>query len=295
MENYSLDNIKKKLEILSIWNNNISVEVLEGGWTNDTYLVTDDNKKYVAKIGGDKKDFGIIRSNEIQAHRAAYEANISPRLLYNKKEIAIYEYINNKILNLQDLREEKNLLKLINLIKIIHNEVFNYLKNKNSFHNIFQIMNYKFDILKKYKSPYNDKLHDLIEDSKFFQSETKSHKIVFTHNDFYYKNILYDGKKFWIIDWEYSGFNPNILDLANLSRNIGLNENEDNFILEEYFRSPITSKLRSGFNAIKLISILNEVIWWMLAEIKSKKNIDYKSITEEKIKIYEVAKQNFFK
>ena len=295
MENYSLDKIKKKLETLSIWNNNISVEVLQGGWTNETYLVTDDNKKYVAKIGGDKKDFGIIRSNEIQAHRAAHEANISPRFFYNKKEISIYEYINAKILNLQDLREEKNLLKLINLIKIIHNEAFNYLKNKNSFLNIFQMINYKFDSLKKYKSPYNDKLHDLIEDSNFFQSETKSHKIVFTHNDFYYKNILYDGKKFWIIDWEYSGFNPNILDLANLSRNIGLNENEDNFILEEYFRSPITSKLRSGFNAIKLISILNEVIWWMLTEIKSKKNIDYKSITEEKIKIYEVAKQNFFK
>ena len=94
MENFSLDKIKKKLETLSIWKNNISVKVLEGGWSNHTYLVTDDNKKYVAKIGGDKKDFGIIRSNEIQAHRAAYEANISPRLLYNKKEIAIYEYIN---------------------------------------------------------------------------------------------------------------------------------------------------------------------------------------------------------
>ena len=93
----------------------------------------------------------------------------------------------------------------------------------------------------------------------------------------------------------YSGFNPNILDLANLSRNIGLNDNQDNFILEEYFRSQITSKLKNSFQAIKLISILNEVIWWMIAEIKSKKNIDYKFITEEKLKIYEIAKQKFFK
>ena len=106
---------------------------------------------------------------------------------------------------------------------------------------------------------------------------------------------MYDGKKFWIIDWEYSGFNPNILDLANLSRNLGLNDNQDNFILEEYFRSQITSKLKNSFQAIKLISILNEVIWWMIAEIKSKKNIDCKSITEEKLKRYKMAKQNFFK
>ena len=232
MENYSLDKIKKKLETLSIWKNNISIEVLEGGWSNDIYLVTDDNKKYVAKIGGDKKDFGIKLSNEIQAHRAAYQERISPKLLCHKKEISIYEYINYKILTLQEISEEKNLLKLVNLIKIIHNEVFNYLKNINSFLNIFQIIDHKFHVLKKYNSPYNDKLNDLIKDCKLFQSETNSHKIVFTHNDFYYKNILYDGKKFWIIDWEYSGFNPNILDLANLSRNIGLNKNEENFILE---------------------------------------------------------------
>ena len=100
-----------------------------------------------------------------------------------------------------------------------------------------------------------------VKDYKLFQSKVKSHKVVFTHNDFYYKNILYDGKKFWIIDWEYSGFNPNILDLANLSRNIGLNKNEENFILEEYFGASITSKLRKAFQAIKIISILNEVMW----------------------------------
>ena len=153
----------------------------------------------------------------------------------------------------------------------------------------------KFHALKKYNSPYNDKLNDLIEDYKFFQSETKSHKIVFTHNDFYYKNILYDGKKFWIIDWEYSGFNPDILDLANLSKNIELNEDEENFILKEYFGSPITSKLINAFQAIKCTSILNEVLWWMLAEIKSKKNIDYKAFTEKIIVRYEIAKQKFFK
>ena len=135
MENYSLDKIKKKLETLSIWKNNISLEVLHGGWTNNTYLVNDGNKKYVAKIGGDKKDFGIKLSNEIQAHRAAYQERISPKLLCHKKEISIYEYINYKILTLQEISEEKNLLKLVNLIKIIHNEVFNYLKNPNLFLN----------------------------------------------------------------------------------------------------------------------------------------------------------------
>ena len=295
MENYSLDTIKKKLATLSIWKNNFSIEILDGGWTNETYLVSNDNKYYVAKIGDDKKDFGIIRSNELQAHKAASLAGISPKLLYSKKDISIYEYVNDKKLTLQDIREEKNLLKIVNLIKIIHKEVFKYLKLPNSFLNIFQMIDYKFHALIKCNSPYKDKLNDLMEDCKLFQNETNAYKIIFSHNDFYYKNILYDGKKFWLIDWEYSGFNPNILDLANLSRNSELNEDEDNFILEEYFGSQITSKLRNGFNKIKCISVLNEVMWWMLAEIKSKKNIDYKSITKEKMESYLIAKQKFFK
>ena len=109
MENYSSDTIKKKLETLTIWRGNIDINVLTGGWTNDTYLVTDDKKKYVAKIGNDKIYFGVIRAQEIAAHEAAYQTGISTEVIYFKNEISIYEYIDCNILTPQELREEKNL------------------------------------------------------------------------------------------------------------------------------------------------------------------------------------------
>ena len=137
MENYSSDTIKKKLETLTIWSGNIDINVLTGGLTNDTYLVTDDKKKYVAKIGNNKIDFGVIRAQEIAAHEAAYQTGISPEVIYFKNEISIYEYLDYNILTPQELREEKNLSKLVDLIKIIHNKVFKNLNNSNSFLNIF--------------------------------------------------------------------------------------------------------------------------------------------------------------
>ena len=112
MENYNLDTIKKKLEALTIWKGNIYINVLTGGWTNDTYLVTDDKKKYVAKIGGDKIDFGVIRAQEIVAHKAAYQVGISPKVIYYKNEISVYEYLDYNILTPQELREEKIPAKL---------------------------------------------------------------------------------------------------------------------------------------------------------------------------------------
>ena len=98
MENYSSDTIKKKLETLTIWRGNIDINVLTGGWTNDTYLVTDDKKNYVAKIGNDKIYFGVIRAQEIAAHKAAYQVGISPKVIYYKNEISVYEYLDCNIL-----------------------------------------------------------------------------------------------------------------------------------------------------------------------------------------------------
>ena len=295
MENYSSDKIKQKLENLTIWKGNIDVKVLTGGLTNDTYLITDDKKKYVAKIGDDKIDFGIIRSQEIIAHKAAYQAGISPEVIYYKNEITVYEYLNSIILTPKEIREEKNLSKLVYLIKIIHNKVFNNLKNLNLFLDIFQMINHKVQALRKYKSLYIDLINELVDDCKIFRNESNSGKIVFTHNDFYHANLLYDGKKFWLIDWEYAGFNTDVLDLANLSKNNQLIEDEENYILEKYFGSSLNLKLIKIFQAMKCTSLANEVLWYMLAEIKSKKNFDYKSVTKEKLDRFIIEKQKFFK
>ena len=52
--------------------------------------------------------------------------------------------------------------------------VFKYLKHPNSFLNIFQIIDHKFHSLIKYNSPYKEKLNDLMEDYKLFQSDNSN-------------------------------------------------------------------------------------------------------------------------
>ena len=46
---------------------------------------------------------------------------------------------------------------------------------------------------------------------------------------------------------------------------------------------------------MKCTSLANEVLWYMLAEIKSKKNFDYKVVTKEKLDRFMIEKQKFFK
>ena len=43
--------------------------------------------------------------------------------------------------------------------------------------------------------------------------------IVFGHNDLLAGNFIDDGKRLWLIDWDYAGFNSPLFDLANLASN----------------------------------------------------------------------------
>ena len=61
------DQIKIKLKTLPFFKGDIDLKFIEGFMTNDSYIASDDSNKYVAKIGGDKQQYGVVRSHEAEA------------------------------------------------------------------------------------------------------------------------------------------------------------------------------------------------------------------------------------
>lgn len=45
-----------------------------------------------------------------------------------------------------------------------------------------------------------------------------------THNDLWPNNILADGARFWLTDWEFSSIGDGMYDLATLSLSVGLDQ-----------------------------------------------------------------------
>ena len=159
--------------------------------------------------------------------------------------------------------------------------------------NFYSVRDYA-RILKKINSPYIEKLDNFLKDIVVFEDISGPFDIVFTHGDFFLPNILNDGKKLWIVDWEYSGFNSPLNDLGSLSKHGGLNQEEDNFILEQYYEAPITSKLYRQFEAMKCSSILKELLWSMIAEIMPPIEYDFRQYTKEKLDDYRRESEKFF-
>ena len=47
--------------------------------------------------------------------------------------------------------------------------------------------------------------------------------------------FLDDGKKLWLVDWEYSGFNDPMFDLGGLASNNNFQEKDEILLLEEWY------------------------------------------------------------
>ena len=62
-------------------------------------------------------------------------------------------------------------------------------------------------------------------------------ELVFGHNDLLAANLIDDGKRLWLVDWEYAGFNSPLFDLGGLASNNELRAEREDALLERLFRA----------------------------------------------------------
>ena len=78
---------ESKLELekaakLPCWKGTVTPEPLSGGITNTNFIVSDGGDRFVVRIGEDIPVHGVMRFNEQAASQAAFEAGVSPEVVY---------------------------------------------------------------------------------------------------------------------------------------------------------------------------------------------------------------------
>ena len=111
-------NAEKLIRSIPIWKTSLKITTIEGGITNQNFLVEEDNKKYVVRLGDDIPEHLVSRSNELIVSKAAAAAGIGPNVIYHDKGILILDYIESVTLSSEEVR--KNIKSIIPLIKKIH-------------------------------------------------------------------------------------------------------------------------------------------------------------------------------
>jgi thiamine kinase-like enzyme len=114
--------------------------------------------------------------------------------------------------------------------------------------------------------------------------------LVFGHHDLLPGNFLDDGKRLWLIDWEYGGFGTPMFDLANLSSNGNFTEADDATLLEVYFAGKTEQPLRRAFAAMKAASALREALWALVSDIHLRMpGVDYQAHARAYMARFETA------
>ena len=60
--------IQENILSVPIWENSIKITRIDGGITNQNFLITDSNKKYFVRVGEDIPEHLVSRSNELNSN-----------------------------------------------------------------------------------------------------------------------------------------------------------------------------------------------------------------------------------
>ena len=271
-----LDRIRQ----LPCWSGAVDPAPLLGGITNKNYLVVHRGQKFVVRLGQDIPIHGVMRFNELAASRAAFEAGVSPEVVYAEPGALVLRYIEGRALSPELVRDAALLPLAVDLIKRCHQQVPRHLRGPALVFWVFQVIRGYATELMACASPHVGLLPQLIERAEQLEREVGPVSIVFGHNDLLAANFIDDGKRLWLIDWDYAGFNSPLFDLGGLASNSELDADQSRFVLERYFGA-VDQALERRFAAMKCASLLRETMWSMVSEVHSKIQFDYPAYTSD--------------
>ena len=95
-------------------------------------------------------------------------------------------------------------------------------------------------------------------------------ELVFGHNDLLAANLIDDGQRLWLIDWDYAGFNSPLFDLGGLASNSELPDEDRGLAARSLFRAaPRRPVCAAALRAMQRASLLRETMWSMVSELHS--------------------------
>jgi thiamine kinase-like enzyme len=274
---------------LSCWRGKVEPRPLGGGITNTNFTIVDGGENYVVRIGGDIPLHQISRSNELAASRAAFAAGISPEVVHSEPGALVLRFIEGHTFGPEDVRDPRNHAAIVDLIRRCHRDMPKYFRGPAAIFWVFQVLRDYGHTLKEGASRHLPLLPRLQAEAEVLEGGVGPIDVVFGHNDLLAANFLNDGKRLWLVDWDYAGFNSPLFDLGGVASNSELDEIARDAIAEDYFQKPLTDKLRRRLAAMTAASLLRETMWSMVSEIHSKLDFDYAAYTAENLRRYEAA------
>lgn len=261
---------------LPCWRGPVRLAPLAGGLSNRNLAVTDaDGRRYVARVtGGDRPEHGIVRARETEASLAAAAAGIGPPVLYAEPGVLVVARIPGRALTPRRVRADAALLRRVAaLLRRAHAEVAPHLRGAAGAFWPFQVLrDYLARLAEAGRLPPAEAAWPGLVDA--LERAAGPAPMVFAHNDLMPGNVIDDGRRLWLIDWEFAGFGAALFDLAGVAVNNALPAPARRALLATYVGRPPGAGLRRRFAAFRLAAAMREVLWGRVQSASARPGFD---------------------
>lgn len=249
------------------WNNKpIVVTPLSGGLTNSNFRVDVDGVPYFVRVPGASTELlAINRENEYYNAKAAFEAGVAPQVLHYLPErcVMVQEFLNGTTMSKDSLNEPGMPTRMAQAIKKLHAGP-RFLTD----FNMFRLTEYYLQICDEHNITIPDGYQERMPTVATLEQamSVKPLATVPCNNDLLAENYLDDGKKLWLIDYEYSGNNDPTFELGNTCQEMQFSSSQIAEVCAAYFGYAAPDKIAR----MKLNMIMSDVGWGLWAAIQAK-------------------------
>jgi thiamine kinase-like enzyme len=237
----------------------------------------------------------LRRSHARAAPPAAHAAGLSPEVIHAEPGALVMRFVEGQTLAAEDVRRPETLPRVVDLVRRCHRELPGHLRGPVLTFWPFHVLRDYAATLRQGRSRWLAEVPRLIATAERVERELGPTEVVFGHNDLLPSNLIDDGARLWLIDWDYAGFSTPVFDLANLATNAELEPDEERILLRLYFGAEPDPGLLRRFAGMRCVSLLRETMWSMVAEIHSTIEFDFPAYTTRQRARFEEALARFEK
>jgi thiamine kinase-like enzyme len=263
---------------LPCWQGDVTAEPLAGGLSNEIWKVTDAVGPHVLRFGVDYPFHHVNRACEAMVSRAAHACGFAPAVEYTAPGVMVTEFVQARTWDAKDVAQ--NPTRIAIFLRSFHQEMPLAVSGEASLFWVFHVIRDYARTLNG--SVYSRFLPEFTALSAVLETVQVPLPIIFSHNDLLPANILDDGARLWLIDYEYAGFSTPLFDLANAASNAGMTQKQALTLLNTYFETPAEPPLLRAFEAMKVAALLRETMWAMVSDLHlSAPGVDYAAYLSE--------------
>jgi thiamine kinase-like enzyme len=250
----------------------VSVTPITGGLTNRNFRVEAGGVPYFVRIPGPGTELlAVDRANELFNTRAAAEAGAGPRVVHHLPawDVIVLEWLEARTMSNEAFAAPGAAARIAAALRRLHAGP--------RFRDDFDMVALSARYLREIDArgiPVPDGYREHLDAVPRIDAALRARPLatVPCHNDLLAENYLDDGRRLWIVDYEYSGNNDPTFELGNTAQELGFDDGRLRELVTAYFGTATAALVAR----CRLQMIMSDVGWTLWAAIQARiSDIDY--------------------